>query len=247
MTANRTVIVIPARYASTRFPGKPLAEIAGQPMIRRVWDRCMAVPGIDGVYVATDDERIAACVRGFGGEAIMTSSDLASGTDRMAFVARMIDADLYVNVQGDEPCIPPALIAAAVTPLLLDRAIDIGTAATRLAEESDIASPAVVKVVRSNTGRALYFSRSAVPFRRDDAASVAYLKHVGIYVFRKEALLRFSSLPESALERAERLEQLRALEHDMRVHVELVAYDSLAVDVPEDVQRVEDAIARGTI
>jgi 3-deoxy-manno-octulosonate cytidylyltransferase (CMP-KDO synthetase) len=250
MTPQRAVIVIPARFASTRFPGKPLADIGGRPMIRHVWERCMSVPGIAGVFVATDDDRIAACVRGFGGVAIMTPADLASGTDRVAFVARTLDADIYANVQGDEPGIPPSLISATLAPVFGNPAIDIGTAATPITHAEDMGNPAIVKVVRAEDGRAMYFSRAPIPFPRVDAAAapsaIGALRHVGLYVFRREALLLFSSLGESRLERIERLEQLRALEHGMHVHVELVEHESVAVDVPEDVERALDALRRGT-
>ncbi|MBL0175856.1 MAG: 3-deoxy-manno-octulosonate cytidylyltransferase [Ignavibacteria bacterium] len=235
-------IVIPARYASVRFPGKPLADIDGTSMVRRVYERCAQSTLAGGVVVATDDERIADAVRAFGGNAAMTPPELASGTERMAWVARNLPGALFVNVQGDEPLIDPAVIDAAVTPMLADAALDIGTAASPIEDDSEFSDPNIVKIAMTPGGRALYFSRAGIPFPRDgedDAfARGARLRHVGIYAFRRAALERFAALPPSPLERIEKLEQLRALEDGMHIHVALVASDTIAVDVPADVAKV---------
>lgn len=246
----RTIAVIPARYASRRLPGKPLAEIAGRPMIRHVYERVSAAAGIHGVVVATDDERIASAVRHFGGTAVITPADLQSGTDRVAIVARSIpDADIIVNVQGDEPLIPSPMITEAVAPLAEDPAILCGTLARTITDESDLANPSVVKVVRSLAGDALYFSRSPLPYGRDLPAAEwraqhPYYKHIGIYVFRRDFLLVVAALPPAPLERMEQLEQLRILEHGYSIRVTLTGHDSIAVDTPADLKRVRTLMER---
>ncbi len=246
MQSLSILVVIPARYASVRFPGKPLCMIAGKSMIRRVWERSRASDAGGRVIVATDDERIASEVRAFGGEFFMTASDIPSGTERVAAVARAVKADIYVNVQGDEPLLPPETIDRAVAPLAADPGIDIGTACVPLLDPRSAEDPNIVKVVRSAGGRALYFSRAPIPFRRDgeESEGTAFLKHIGIYCYRRDALRRFSALPVSPLERIEMLEQLRALEAGMRIHVADAAADSIAVDTPADAERVA-ALLRG--
>jgi 3-deoxy-manno-octulosonate cytidylyltransferase (CMP-KDO synthetase) len=237
------VIVIPARYASTRFPGKPLADIAGKPMIQWVWERCHQATLASEVLVATDDDKIKDAVESFGGIVVMTDPELASGTERIAAAAQDYDADIYVNVQGDEPLIPPETIDASIRPLLDDAQIDIGTAAVPISDPEDLVNPNIIKVVCDLKSQALYFSRSPIPFLRD-AESVdlmtesLFRKHIGIYAFRKNALERFSALAQSPLEKAEKLEQLRALQHGMRIHVAAVMSSSIAVDVPDDVEKV---------
>ena len=244
MTRPRTIAVIPARYASRRLPGKPLAEIAGRPMIRHVYERVAAAAGIDAVVVATDDGRIASAVRDFGGTAVMTPGDLQSGTDRVAVVARSLpDADIIVNVQGDEPLIPPPMITEAVAPLAADPAILCGTLARTITDDAELANPSIVKVVRSLAGDALYFSRSPLPYGRDipepdGRARHPYYKHIGIYVFRRDFLLVVAGLPPTPLERMEQLEQLRILEHGYSIRVTLTAHDSIAVDTPADLERI---------
>lgn len=239
MSTPSVLVVIPARYASTRFPGKPLADLHGKPMIQHVWERCVASPLVGRVLVATDDERIADAVRAFGGACVMTPEDLASGSERVAWVAARETADIVVNVQGDEPLLPPATIAAVIEPLLRDAGIDIGTAACPLPEAEAAGNPNVVKVVLMANGRALYFSRARVPHVRDgEPWSGPWLKHIGIYAFRSAALARFAALPAGVLEQYEKLEQLRALEHGMSIHVALVAHDSQAVDTPSDLDVV---------
>ena len=234
-------IVIPSRYASTRFPGKPLADIAGKPMVQRVFERCARSRLAGAVIVATDDERIAEAVRGFGGLAEMTPSELASGTERMAWVAARRQGRIFVNVQGDEPLIDPAAIDAAIAPLLADEDIDIGTVASRMTDDAEFSNPNIVKIALTVSGRALYFSRAGIPHPRDGADSAGRAqryRHAGLYAYRREALERFAALSPSPLERIEMLEQLRALEAGMHIHVAIVDADSPAVDVPSDIDIV---------
>lgn len=241
----RITAIIPARFASTRFPGKPLVKIAGKTMIERVYERVGSSATINRVIVATDDQRIYQAVTAFGGEAWMTREDHASGTDRLAEVAGQLEADLVVNVQGDEPLIAPAMIDAAVAPLRDDPSIPMGTLKSAISDWQEFRDPNVVKVVTDHAGYALYFSRSPIPFPRDEwstAASMAHLgafKHIGLYVYRRDFLLRFASMPQSPLEQLEKLEQLRALEQGYRIRVVETDQTCIGVDAPEDVRRVE--------
>ncbi len=250
------VAIIPARFGSTRLPGKPLSDIHGRTMIERVYDRARAATTVDRVVVATDDERIARVVRGFGGEAVMTSPGHPTGTDRLAEAARGIAADVVVNVQGDEPMVDPAGIDAAARALLDDTSLPMATLSVPLRTVEEMLAPSVVKVVADAGGNALYFSRSPIPHVRGGAAgdlraaaeaAVARglaRKHVGLYAYRREALLRFASLPPSPLEEAEGLEQLRALHHGMRIRVVPVDGEGgVAVDTPEDLERVRTLLA----
>jgi 3-deoxy-manno-octulosonate cytidylyltransferase (CMP-KDO synthetase) len=238
--------IIPARFGSTRFPGKPLAMIAGRPLIQHVVERCQKARSLREVIVATDDTRIWEVAQNFC-RVEMTSPDHPSGTDRLAEVVQRCQCDAAVNIQGDEPLIDPAVIDS-VAGALADA--DISTAATPIQSEQEYGDPNVVKVVVNTAGRALYFSRRTVPYVRDAAsgsvagqlAAFPFLKHIGIYGYRREALLRLVKFPVSALERAEKLEQLRALENGMSMAVVRVDYDSVGVDVPEDVQRVEQIL-----
>jgi 3-deoxy-manno-octulosonate cytidylyltransferase (CMP-KDO synthetase) len=240
----RAVAIIPARYASHRLPGKPLADIAGLPMIVHVMRRTAAASLINDVIVATDDDRIADAVRKHGGTAVMTSADIRSGTDRVARVAATLDGyDIIVNVQGDEPLIPPAMIDQAVRPLIDDRTIEAGTLVRRIARPADLESPNVVKVVLDTTGRCLYFSRSPIPYGRDLPVAELLSRypvyaHIGLYVFRREFLLQYAELPPTPLERAENLEQLRILEHGHALHATVTRHESIAVDTAEDLERV---------
>ncbi len=239
------IAIIPARYASTRFPGKPLVDIAGKPMIQHVYERTSQATAVGRVVVATDDERIRAAVENFGGEVVMTRDDHPSGTDRLAEVAAGLDSGLIVNVQGDEPLINPAMIDQAVEPLLADDTIEMGTLKSRIDSEEDYLNPNVVKVVTDLNNFALYFSRSPLPFMRDRTwRESALYKHVGLYVYRRELLLKYPELPETALEKAEKLEQLRALEHGYRIYVAETGYQSVGVDAPEDVARVLAEMAK---
>ena len=235
--------IIPARYASTRFPGKPLHLIAGKPLIAHVVERCREAASLTEVIVATDDDRIAEVAREFC-RVEMTRSDHSTGTDRIAEVAGRVECDAVVNVQGDEPLIAPAVIDAVAGAL---SNAEMSTAASPVNNISDVSDPNVVKVVVSAEGRALYFSRRTIPFVRDLAdadaaaqlAAFPFLKHLGIYGYRRETLARLVGLEPSPLEEAERLEQLRALENGIAIAVRRVEHDAVGVDVPEDVARVE--------
>ncbi len=239
-------VIIPARYASTRFPGKPLADLCGKPMIQWVYERSALCESVDRVVVATDDERIAAAVQGFGGDYAMTREDHATGTDRLAEVAARLEDDLIVNVQGDEPLIDPTMIETAVRPLLDDSAIPMGTLKTPLTSLEEYQNPNVVKVVTDKDGFALYFSRSPVPYPRDFAADLdcrwrdlATAKHIGLYVYRREFLLKYPGLSATPLETQECLEQLRALEHGYRIRVSETDLVGQGVDTPEDLEKVK--------
>ena len=238
--------VIPARYASSRFPGKPLARIAGRPMIEHVW-RAAGQARFDRLLVATDDERIAEVVRAFGGEVMLTRPDHASGTDRLVEVSQRLelsDQDIVVNVQGDEPLLAGALIDSIVAPLLADPELECATAVTRFRSEEELTSTDTVKVVCDTQANALYFSRSVIPHDRDAAASLdLWRKHIGIYVYRNSLLKRFGEL-HSQLEQIERLEQLRLLQNGIVVRVIETDYQPQGVDRPEDVSHVESLLAR---
>ncbi|HOX11451.1 MAG TPA: 3-deoxy-manno-octulosonate cytidylyltransferase [Spirochaetia bacterium] len=235
---NGIVGVIPARYASTRLPGKPLADILGKPMIRRVYESAARARVLDRLLVATDDERIAMVVRAFGGEAVLTSPDHPSGSDRIAEAIRDVRADIVVNIQGDEPFVSPTMIEEAVRPLLEDPTLPMSTLMHEIPEES-FGDPNVVKVVVNLRGEALYFSRSLIPFPRKRDGHRAY-EHVGIYAYRAEFLRTFTQLPPSPLERFESLEQLRVLENGYRLKVvetRAPDYVPLSIDTVEDLER----------
>jgi len=237
--AEAAVGVIPARFEATRFPGKPLAPIAGVPMIRRVWEGARTAKRLRRVIVATDDARIADACAGFGAEAVLTSPEHPTGTDRIAEVAVRLSEPVIVNVQGDEPLIEGFVIDAAVDALAADPGAPMATVA-HPADRDALADPNRVKVVTDRRGRALYFSRSAIPFQREGAPPVRVLQHVGLYAYRRDFLLRFVGLARTPAERAESLEQLRALEHGHPIQVAVVeGWSSAAVDVPADVARVE--------
>lgn len=242
----RVTIVIPTRYASTRFPGKPLADLNGKPMIQWVCEGASRCSLVDKVLVATDDIRIAEAVAAFGGTAVMTRADHPTGTDRLAEVAAGLDSELIVNVQGDEPLIDPAMIEAAVRPLLADPSIPMGTLKTPLTSLEEFHNPNVVKVVTDRQGFALYFSRAPIPHPRDFAdqlesrwRELATAKHVGLYVYRRDFLLAFPQLAPTPLEEQEKLEQLRALEYGHRIFVAETALGVQGVDTPEDLERVK--------
>ena len=246
----KVVGVIPARYASTRLPAKPLADLLGKPMVQHVVERARAASTVDRVIVATDDERIASVVRGFGGDVMMTSPDIRSGSDRVAAIARMVEGDIFVNIQGDEPLIAPAMIDAAVRVVGDDPTVQMGTLIRPLDDVADVLNPSIVKVAVAGNGDALYFSRSTIPHVRDEQdprrwiASGSLFKHIGIYVFRRAFLEIFSTLPEGRLEVLERLEQLRVLEAGYRIRTGITSYDSVPVDNPEDVKRVRSLMAK---
>ena len=244
----KTVGIIPARYASTRFPGKPLALIAGRPLIQHVVTQCQQAKSLAEIIVATDDERIAEVARRFC-RVEMTRADHPSGSDRIAEVASRCDCDAIVNIQGDEPLIDPAVIDNVANALARQ---EMSTAATPIRHPGELDNPNVVKVVVNAAGQALYFSRRTIPYLREAAnrpvpeqlAAFPFLKHLGIYGFRRETLLRLVRFPVSPLEEAEKLEQLRALDNGIAIAVVTVAYDSIGVDLPEDVARVEKIISQ---
>jgi 3-deoxy-manno-octulosonate cytidylyltransferase (CMP-KDO synthetase) len=230
--------VIPARYQSTRLPGKPLALINGKTMIEHVHARASRAALVDAVLVATDDPRVADVVDGFGGTAVLTSAHHTTGTDRLAEVARGLTAELIVNVQGDEPLIDPSAIDAAIAPLA-DRPQDVlSTLRRRLTNPADLANPAVVKVVVDRHGYGLYFSRSPLPHARAGSPEPVFWRHLGLYVYRRETLERLAGLAPTPLEQAEGLEQLRALEHGIRILTVETTCDALGVDTPEDLEHV---------
>ncbi len=250
MTDNRTSIVaiIPARYGSTRFPGKALVPIKGKPMIQWVYERTKRSRLVGRVVVATDDERIMQAVSAFGGDAIMTSSSHQTGTDRIAEVARKLDCELVVNVQGDEPLIQPEMIDQAIQPLIKDASIPMGTLCNKLERRDEAFDPNVVKVVFDKNNFALYFSRAPIPWDRDqwsDKGSPAELlrtgamyKHIGLYVYRREFLLAYAAMPQTPLEALEKLEQLRALEHGHSIKVIVTRHESFGVDIPGDLGKI---------
>jgi 3-deoxy-manno-octulosonate cytidylyltransferase (CMP-KDO synthetase) len=232
------VAVIPARYGSTRLPAKALADIAGVPMIVRVWRQVSLARSVERVIVATDDERIAAPVRTAGGEAMMTSAAHQSGTDRIAEVARSVVADIYINVQGDQPFTDPRDLDAVATPMLADASIDMATLATPIADLEEFRNPTKVKVVCDVAGNALYFSRSPIPYPRDiEGLPAGALRHIGIYAYRREFLLKFASLAPGKLEQLEKLEQLRALENGYLIRVVASVSPQLEIDTAEDLDR----------
>ena len=222
--------IIPARYGSIRFPGKALAMLNGAPLIQHVYEQARAATRLDDVIVATDDERIVQAVARFGGTAVMTSPTHRSGTDRIAEVVRQRDAQVILNIQGDEPLIAPSQLDQVAEFLLAHRAVPMATLAVPLAQTEDVTSPHVVKVVADQDGYALYFSRAPIP---------ACFKHIGVYGYQREFLLRFPHLAPTPLEQLEQLEQLRALEHGYKIKVLETSHDTIGVDTPEDLKRVE--------
>jgi 3-deoxy-manno-octulosonate cytidylyltransferase (CMP-KDO synthetase) len=240
----KVVAIIPARYHSNRFEGKPIAPIMGKPMIQHVYERAQSVPMLSRVVVATDDERIADCVSSFSGEVVMTRADHASGTDRLAEAATKLDIpeqDVLVNIQGDQPMFPAEVVEQVAQPLLDDPTLPMSTLIYRIVRREEIGDPNHVKTVFDRNNFALYFSRSPIPFQRDphEVVEPTYYKHLGFYAYRKGFLLTFVSLPEGEWERFEKLEQLRALEFGYRIKVILTEYDSVEVDTPKDLKRVE--------
>jgi 3-deoxy-manno-octulosonate cytidylyltransferase (CMP-KDO synthetase) len=240
----RVSVFIPARYASTRLHAKPLADICGRPMIEHIYRQAEKARLANMVTVATDDKRIFDAIKGFNGNVVMTSASHSSGTDRVTEAARDIDAEIIVNLQGDEPLIGPDMIDSAVQPMLADSSLLMATIATRLYDEEDFRNPNVVKVTVDKDGFALYFSRSPIPFSKRPFSELREkpLKHIGLYVYRKDFLLGFSRLPGSWLEEAESLEQLRALENGVKIKVTEVNKDTISVDTAEDLERVRKLI-----
>ena len=251
------VAIIPARYGSTRLPGKPLAMIGGKPMIQHVYQSAAKAKILDRVIVATDDPRIEAAVKSFGGEVMMTSPNHASGTDRLAEVARKIKADWLVNVQGDLPFIHANTITRAVQPLRRNRSIPMGTVCTAIDDEAEWQNPNIVKVLKDRAGFAMYFTRAPIPYVRNQAVDLSGGKlparrkrriwgyrHLGLYVYRRDFLLKFARLQPTVLERIESLEQLRALENGFQIYVSEVDERSVEVDTADDLKRAERYLKR---
>jgi len=242
----KVYVIIPSRYGSTRFEGKPLALIAKQPMIRHVFERARAADGVDRVIVATDDERIRDAVHAFGGETVMTRPDHPSGTDRLAEAVERLGLppeDIVINVQGDQPAFDPKLVSDVVRPLVEDQGLEMSTPIIPTTDLYEINDPNHVKVVFDNDQLALYFSRAPIPWPREGDESY-YFKHIGIYGYRVSFLRRFVTLPPGRLENLEKLEQLRALEHGFKIKVVLTDLDSPEVDTPKDVPKVEAFLQR---
>lgn len=235
--------IIPARLAATRLPNKPLLDILGKPMIQWVYERALSAETLDDVMVATPDPEIAQCVQSFGGRAIMTSHEHRSGTDRLAEAALGLSAELIVNIQGDEPLLDPAAVDALVRTMIESPDVQMGSLMCPLTEEGEEEDPAVVKVVTDQRGFALYFSRARIPYPRHPEAA-RWTKHIGIYAYRREFLLTFSKLEPTPLEKAESLEQLRALENGYRIKMVETSFSPTSVDTPEDLERVRE-ILRG--
>jgi 3-deoxy-manno-octulosonate cytidylyltransferase (CMP-KDO synthetase) len=237
---SKVVAVLPARWGSTRFPGKALHPIAGRPLIQHVWERCRRAKKLSGVIIATDDMRIAQTAFDFGAEVAMTSRRHKSGTDRVAEVARSLRGVSHIiNVQGDEPMISPKLIDQLATALLKEKSLGMITAACRFAPGEDVTNTSAVKVVLDQESNALYFSRAPIPCARDGISLVPHYRHQGIYGYSLPLLLKFVKWKPSRLEQTEQLEQLRALEHGVRIRVEITSRVSTGVDRPEDVALVE--------
>jgi 3-deoxy-manno-octulosonate cytidylyltransferase (CMP-KDO synthetase) len=251
-TESKVVAIIPARWASTRFPGKPLAQIKNKPMIQWVVEQAQKASRISDVIVATDDDRISSAVTGFGGKAVMTSQDHVSGSDRIAEVASGLNCDIVVNIQGDEPLIPPENIDQVVACLDKNSALNVATLMMAAHTSDEITDPNVVKVVADQKGRALYFSRSAIPFHRDEwkdglPESISKVKeevpqvykHIGLYAYTRPFLLEFTRMSPTPLEQLEKLEQLRILEHGYPIQVEITEKISMGVDQVEDLEKIE--------
>jgi 3-deoxy-manno-octulosonate cytidylyltransferase (CMP-KDO synthetase) len=236
--------VIPSRYASQRLQAKPLIDLLGKSMVQRVYEQAKKACLLDRVLVATDDTRIEQCVRAFGGEVMLTSPDIQSGSDRVAAVASQVDGNIFVNIQGDEPLIAPEMIDQVVQLLLEDVLIHVGTLVKKIDAAADLMNPNVVKVVLNHQMHALYFSRAPIPYIRDEVNTAkwlemhAFYKHIGLYAFRREFLMHYAHMPVSPLEKAEKLEQLRILEAGTIIKTDITKFDSVPIDTREDVERV---------
>jgi 3-deoxy-manno-octulosonate cytidylyltransferase (CMP-KDO synthetase) len=236
--------IIPARFASSRLLGKPLADIGGKPMIQHTYESALRSKLLNNVIVAVDDEKVMEIVKGFGGEVILTPKDIATGSDRIAYAAKDMDeSTIIVNIQGDEPFIQGTMIDQAIEPLLFDPSINVSTLAKKIRTVEELKSPSIPKVVFDYNNFAMYFSRSPIPYVRDARTNMDRIqktdiyKHIGLYVYRRESLLRFSSLTQTDLEDAEKLEQLRMLENGFKIKIVVTEFENLAVDTPEDLER----------
>jgi 3-deoxy-manno-octulosonate cytidylyltransferase (CMP-KDO synthetase) len=252
MTTTKPIVigVIPSRYASQRLSAKPLVDLLGKPMVQRVYEQAKKARLLDRVVVATDDARIEICVRRFDGEAMLTSPDIQSGSDRVAVIASQMEGGIFVNIQGDEPLIAPEMIDQAVRILLEDPSVQVGTLVKKIDTAADLMNPNVVKVVLDHHMHALYFSRATIPFVRDEIDTAKWLeehtfyKHIGLYVFRREFLEQYSNMPTSYLEKSEKLEQLRILEAGTIIKTGITKFDSVPIDTKEDVDRVIGILRR---
>jgi 3-deoxy-manno-octulosonate cytidylyltransferase (CMP-KDO synthetase) len=243
----KVLAVIPARYASTRFPGKIIAPLAGKPLVFHTYQQACKARLVTEALVAADDERVVEALRPYDVRVVMTRRDHPSGTDRIAEVAERSDADIIVNVQGDEPLIDPNTIDAAIRPLMEHPEVPMSTARHRITQPEQIGNPNVVKVVCDAQGYALYFSRSPIPYIRDEAdrgaAATCYWEHVGLYVYRRAFLVQYAKMPQTPLEKLEKLEQLRVLENGFKIAVVETPYESISVDTPEDLENVRRRLA----
>lgn len=242
----KVICVIPARYGSTRFEGKPLAMISGKTMIQRVYEQAKKAKLIDEIYIATDDERIRNKAAGFGAKVIMTSKDHTCGTDRIAEAIQNLEGDIILNLQGDEPLINPAALDALIKPLIEDAGIDMATLITVIKDKKEYNNPNIAKVVKDFNGFALYFSRSLIPYSRDGTETNVF-KQIGIYAYRRDFLFKFSKMKSTVYENIEKLEQLRALEMGYKIKLIETKYDSIAVDRPEDIAKVENALKKMSV
>jgi 3-deoxy-manno-octulosonate cytidylyltransferase (CMP-KDO synthetase) len=252
---RKAIGVIPARYVSKRFPGKALASLLGKPIIQHTYERAKGAKSLDYLVVATDDDRIYDCVRSFGGNALMTSAGHPTGTDRIAEVVSDIDCETVVNIQGDEPLLKPEVVDSLVESLSLDKQLNMSTAACSIESPEELRDTNIVKVVTDNSGFALYFSRAPIPYSLNNlsreasrifsANSYRPLKHIGVYAYRKDFLLRFAKLPQTPLETQEHLEQLRALENGEKIRVTLCDYHPVAINLPEDISKVAEILRAG--
>lgn len=235
----KTIGVIPARFASTRFPGKVLAKIGGKPMVQHVWEQARRCRQLDEVRIACDHPDVLKAAQGFGAQAVMTDPNLPSGSDRIAAVVKDLAVEVVVNIQGDEPFVDPQTIDALAALLKNDPGVQMGTVIKEIANEAEFNNPNVVKCVVDAEGHALYFSRSPIPFNRDAAAGAKRYKHLGLYAYRKDFLLTYKDWPKSVLETTEQLEQLRVLENGHRIKTVVTAHESVAVDTPQDLEKAE--------
>jgi len=239
--------VIPARYSSTRFEGKVLADILGKPMIQHVWERAKQALLLDDLIIACDDETVASVARGFGAKVVATSRDHSCGTDRIIEVINPLDVKIAINIQGDEPLIHPTMIDSVAQALLEDEGISMATIAKKIENKEELKDPNVVKVVIDKNNFALYFSRGAIPFHAQDSElkTPVFYKHVGLYGYTKDFLFIYKNLPPSGLEKTECLEQLRVLEEGFRIKVIETKYDTVGVDTPEDLEKVRNYLRKG--
>lgn len=242
----RTIGVIPARWGSTRFEGKVLADLLGKPVVQHVWENAKKAKTLDDLVVACDDERIMKVVEGFGGKAVYTSPDQPSGTDRLAEVVNPMDVKIVVNIQGDEPLVKPIMIDNLVMSLDDEKAAQMATMIKKIDDDSDLTNSNVVKVIFDKNGYAIYFSRYAIPYNRTNAANrdkkPVYYKHIGMYAFTKDFLFTFRNLPKSSLENAEKLEQLRVLEYGYKIKVVETKFDTVGVDTHDDLIKVKEIL-----